>query len=30
VIGFAAAGFRDMWRGLLPVFANAVFLGPSM
>ncbi len=22
--------FRDMWRGLLPLFANAVFLGPSM
>lgn len=31
VIAFAAdPTFRDMWRGLLPVFANAVFLGPSM
>jgi hypothetical protein len=31
VIGFAGdPTFRDMWRGLLPVFANAVFLGPSM
>jgi hypothetical protein len=31
VIGFAGDPlFRDMWRGLLPVFANAVFLGPSM
>jgi len=30
VIGFAGdPNFRDMWRGLLPVFANAVFLGPS-
>jgi hypothetical protein len=30
VIGFAAdPNFRDMWRGLLPLFANAVFLGPS-
>ena len=31
VIAFAGdPTFRDMWRGLLPVFANAVFLGPSM
>jgi hypothetical protein len=31
VIAFAGDPlFRDMWRGLLPVFANAVFLGPSM
>jgi hypothetical protein len=31
VIGFAGEPtFRDMWRGLLPLFANAVFLGPSM
>ena len=31
VIGFAGDPlFRDMWRGLLPIFANAVFLGPSM
>ena len=31
VIGFAGdPSFRDMWRGLLPIFANAVFLGPSM
>jgi len=31
VIGFAGdPTFRDMLRGLLPVFANAVFLGPSM
>ncbi|HEX6040895.1 MAG TPA: hypothetical protein VFZ20_22735, partial [Longimicrobium sp.] len=30
VIGFAGDPvFRDMWRGLLPLFANAVFLGPS-
>jgi hypothetical protein len=30
VIGFAGdPNFRDMWRGLLQVFANAVFLGPS-
>jgi Zinc carboxypeptidase len=30
VIGFAGdPNFRDMWRGLLPLFANAVFLGPS-
>ena len=21
--------FRDMWRGLLPLFANAIFLGPN-
>jgi hypothetical protein len=31
VIGFTGDPlFRDMWRGLLPIFANAVFLGPSM
>ena len=31
VIGFAGdPNFRDLWRGLLPLFANAVFLGPSM
>jgi hypothetical protein len=31
VIAFAGdPNFRDLWRGLLPVFANAVFLGPSM
>jgi hypothetical protein len=30
VIGFAGdPNFRDMWRGLLPLFANAVFLGPN-
>lgn len=30
VIGFAGdPNFRDLWRGLLPLFANAVFLGPS-
>jgi len=30
VIGFAGdPNFRDQWRGLLPVFANAVFLGGS-
>ena len=30
VIGFAGDPvFRDMWRGLLPLFANAIFLGPS-
>lgn len=30
VIGFAGdPNFRDMWRGLLPLFANAVFLGSS-
>ncbi len=30
VIGFADdPNFRDQWRGLLPLFANAVFLGPS-
>jgi hypothetical protein len=30
IIGFAGdPNFRDMWRGLLPVFANAVFLGGS-
>jgi hypothetical protein len=31
VIGFAGdPNFRDIWRGLLPLFANAIFLGPSM
>jgi hypothetical protein len=31
VIGFAGdPNFRDLMRGLLPLFANAVFLGPSM
>jgi hypothetical protein len=31
VIGFAGdPNFRDLWRGLLPIFANAVFLGPNM
>jgi hypothetical protein len=31
VIGFAGdPNFRDQYRGLLPLFANAVFLGPSM
>jgi hypothetical protein len=31
VIAFAGdPNFRDLWRGLLPLFANAVFLGPSM
>jgi hypothetical protein len=31
VIGFAGdPNYRDLWRGLLPVFANAVFLGPAM
>ena len=30
VIAFAAdPNFRDLWRGLLPLFANAVFLGGS-
>jgi hypothetical protein len=30
VIGFTGdPNFRDMWRGLLPAFANAVFLGAS-
>lgn len=30
VIGFAGdPNFRDLWRGLLPLFANAVFLGPN-
>jgi hypothetical protein len=30
VIGFAGdPNFRDLWRGMLPLFANAVFLGPS-
>lgn len=31
VIGFAGdPNFRDHFRGLLPLFANAVFIGPSM
>jgi len=31
VIAFAGdPNFRDLWRGLLPLFANAVFLGPGM
>ena len=31
VIGFAGdPNFRDIWRGLLPLFANAVLLGGSM
>jgi len=31
VIGFAGdPNFRDLFRGLLPIFANAVFIGPSM
>jgi hypothetical protein len=31
VISFGVdPNFRDMWRGLLPLFANAVFIGPSM
>jgi hypothetical protein len=30
VIGFAGdPNFRDLWRGLLPLFANAVFMGTS-
>ena len=30
VIGFTGdPNFRAMWRGLLPLFANAVFLGGS-
>lgn len=30
VIAFAGdPNFRDLWRGLLPIFANAVLLGPS-
>ena len=30
VIAFAGdPNFRDMWRGLLPIFANAVLLGKS-
>lgn len=30
VIGFTGdPNFRDLWRGMLPLFANAVFLGPS-
>jgi hypothetical protein len=31
IISFAVdPNFRDMWRGLFPLFANAVMLGPSM
>ena len=31
IIAFAGdPNFRDMWRGLLPLFANAVLIGPSM
>ena len=31
VIGFAGEpNFRDLWRSLLPLFGNAVFIGPSM
>jgi len=31
IIAFAGdPNFRDLWRGLLPLFANAVFLGPSL
>ena len=31
VIAFAGdPNFRDLWRSLLPLFGNAVFLGPSM
>ena len=30
VIGFTAdPNFRDLWRGLYPLFANAVLMGPS-
>jgi hypothetical protein len=30
VIAFAGdPNFRDLWRGLMPLFANAVFLGPN-
>lgn len=30
VVGFTAdPNFRDLWRGLLPLFGNAVLLGPS-
>jgi hypothetical protein len=30
IIGFAGdPNFRDLWRGLFPIFANAVLLGPS-
>jgi hypothetical protein len=30
VVAFAGdPNFRDLWRGLLPLFANAVFFGPS-
>ena len=30
VIAFAGdPNFRDLWRGLMPLFANAVFLGPK-
>ncbi len=31
VIAFAGdPNYRDIWRGLLPLFANAIFIGPSM
>ncbi|MGH7559582.1 MAG: M14 family metallopeptidase [Gemmatimonadales bacterium] len=31
VIAFAGdPNFRDLWRGLLPIFANAIFIGPSL
>ncbi len=31
VVAFAGdPNFRGMWRGLMPVFANAVFLGPTL
>jgi len=31
VVAFAGdPNFRDLWRGLLPLFANAVFLAPGM
>ncbi|MBM4187115.1 MAG: hypothetical protein FJ206_07365 [Gemmatimonadetes bacterium] len=31
VVAFAGdPNFRDLWRGLLPLFANAVLIGPSM
>ncbi|HEX7048568.1 MAG TPA: M14 family zinc carboxypeptidase [Longimicrobiales bacterium] len=31
IIAFAQdPNFRDLWRGWLPIFANAVFLGPAM
>ena len=30
VIAFAGdPNYRDLWRGLLPIFANAVFLGST-